>query len=438
MVDLQALCASEKAEGRAATLFKNKALMKLCDDMRRAQGWCRGERPAPPTKASVWAALLRMEKTWCRNTEEDGPEPSDEDGLENYGRGFSDPDHHDTPAASQRDPSATTVKKARVEYGGINVDPILNIPDTSDVKRVQYVEERKRPQVLWMLSLIREIARLDPPSANDDIASVQPQSKRHVHLVDIGGGRGDLANAVAAFVSQAEVANCVDVHVTVIDNNKPSLDDGKQRATDAGVVDRMSFVLCDVSDATQVSSLAAGKHLPWYSPTTDLPCSVDLVFGLHCCGGLSEAAVELAVACQANFCVCTCCFCSNQHLASLSRRADSMYAAEQLALQQQDHHVGAGVETPENNLRGLAEKHKTDREVLQPLAVTVRMQGQHRAIRALNAMRLAAAREAFDNRWRPTSNDVAENRTRLRTHQRSFPVSYSVQNRVMVGTIERR
>ena len=41
---------------------------------------------------------------------------------------------------------------------------------------------------------------------------------------------------------------------------------------------------------------------------------VDLVVGLHACGGLSDLIVAHAVAQGAAFVVCTCCFMSNRHL----------------------------------------------------------------------------------------------------------------------------
>jgi hypothetical protein len=65
------------------------------------------------------------------------------------------------------------------------------------------------------------------------------------------------------------------------------------------------------------------------------PSSIDIVCGLHCCGGLSERALELAIHASAHFAVCTCCFCSNPELASLTHSyaaslthsyADSSYA----------------------------------------------------------------------------------------------------------------
>lgn len=46
---------------------------------------------------------------------------------------------------------------------------------------------------------------------------------------------------------------------------------------------------------------------------------VDIVVGLHCCGGLSEVALNVAAASHASFLVCTCCFCSHPQLALLTK-----------------------------------------------------------------------------------------------------------------------
>ena len=49
--------------------------------------------------------------------------------------------------------------------------------------------------------------------------------------------------------------------------------------------------------------------------------AADLIVGLHCCGGLAEAAVAFSIAMGASFAVCCCCFCSNHDLAYLTKTA---------------------------------------------------------------------------------------------------------------------
>ena len=63
------------------------------------------------------------------------------------------------------------------------------------------------------------------------------------------------------------------------------------------------------------------------------------------------------------------------------------------------------------------------------LAVTVGGKGQHSAIRAYNSMRLVAA----ESRCKALHTDSV-----LKTWQETFPVEYSVQNRVLMGTIVRQ
>jgi hypothetical protein len=157
---------------------------------------------------------------------------------------------------------------------------------------------------------------------------------------------------------------------------------------------------------------------------------VDLVFGLHCCGGLAEAAVELALTLYASFCVSTCCFPSNPHLASLSKRADDAVAIAAKAGKANKKILDDGsVLLPTSGMLPVPERQKADRTLVAALAVTVGAEGQHRAMRAINAMRLTMAESHF-------SGDAEGKSTRLITTQRSFPASMSVQNRILVGTVQ--
>lgn len=131
-------------------------------------------------------------------------------------------------------------------------------------RRMAYLEKKKQPQVLWMLQ--------------------QLQQFKFTHICDVGGGRGDLAIAIALHFPHA--------HVTVIDINEQSLQVGKQRAKD---LPNICF-LC--ADATT------------FVPQT----KVDVFVGLHACGGLSDCILELALKLQAGFVICTCCFGKNMNM----------------------------------------------------------------------------------------------------------------------------
>ena len=410
------LCNHERDSGRSATLFKNEALFQVCKDIREFQGWTSTRSPhgrPPRTTVKTWEALLRMEQFWCRETDgieenldENKWKPSPTQNTENpNGQGG-------TLSLQENDVSRS---HERVVYGGVDVDPSLNLPDLTDERRIRYVEERKRPQIQWMLELIRRLTGFSDEDIERKSESCTYDAPSELHLLDIGGGRGDLANAVTAFFAQPEIQKHVSVHVTVVDINQPSLDDGKARAEASDLKSYMSFVYCDLGEKHEVEKLLSEKR------------KVDLVFGLHCCGGLAEAAVELAVASRAAFCVCTCCFRSNQHLASLTR------LSKNIALSRTVHESDQSNPSleKEHDLQSILSRQKRDLERVSTLAVLAGAQGQHRAIRAYNAMRLAAVELRF-NEMHNSSTSCSS--VSMRTWQESFPIQFSVQNRIMVGT----
>lgn len=419
--ELFRLCNHERDSGRSATLFKNEALVQACKDIREFQGWTSTRSPhgrPPRTTVKTWEALLRMEQLWCRETdgiETDGIEenldenkwkPSQTQKPENpHGQGR-------TPSLQDHDDSRS---HERIVYGGVDVDPSLNLPDLTDERRIRYVEERKRPQIQRMLKLIRRLTGFSDDDIKRKSESRAQDAPIQLHLLDIGGGRGDLANAVTAFFAQPEIQKHVCAHVTVIDINQPSLDAGKARAEAADLQSYMSFVYCDLGEKHEVEKLLSEKN------------KVDLVFGLHCCGGLAEAAVELAIASCAAFCVSTCCFRSNEHLASLTR------LSENIALSRTDHESdqNTSLEKQQHDLQSILSRQKRDRERVSTLAVLAGAQGQHRAIRAYNAMRLVAVEQRF-NEIHNSSTSCGS--VSMRTWQESFPIEFSVQNRIMVGT----
>ena len=296
--------------------------------------------------------------------------------------------------------------------------PLVDIPGTTGVGSIGKGGEKGEPL----------------PGAQGEAVDAEvgrpPASPRPVRLVDVGGGRGDLSNAVAAYFAQPCVRRRFSVHVTVVDSNGPSLEAGRDRAAAAGLSPLMSFVLCDLSDKAQTAGLIASGGAGGLSSSS----SFDLVFGLHCCGGLAEAAVELAVRSRARaFCVSTCCFRSYPSLASLTRNADVMIARG-------EEGVGLGTDDDE-------EEHGRDRDLVSSLAVVVGGRGQHRAIRAMNAMRLVSAEDRFSSGTKAalSTTSVSSSRRRdgegseeLVTWQEAFPVRYSVQNRVMIGRTMRR
>ena len=154
-------------------------------------------------------------------------------------------------------------------------DPALNLPNSEDKRRRRYIEERKRPQIEWLIEQIRKLAR--------------ERGGAFRTILDIGGGRGDLALAMAHCFPEARVR--------VLDANADSLLAGEARAAEAGL-ENVTFTVQDVESAT------AGE---WAAES-------ELLVGLHACGGLSDALLRLALGANASFLICTCCFAGNGHL----------------------------------------------------------------------------------------------------------------------------
>lgn len=187
-------------------------------------------------------------------------------------------------------PPAPAAAALATEIACGRVDPHRNVPADADWRRVRYIDQKKQPQVQWMcariVALLSEMRRRNKGVCNDT-------NSKQWNIVDVGGGRGDLALAVAAAVPE----DCV---VHVVDTNAESLAAGRARAEAEGLLPQMRFVCAPVECVAN-----------------QLHC--DLVIGLHACGGLSEYALRLAVAQRASFLVCTCCFNSHPNLAVLTR-----------------------------------------------------------------------------------------------------------------------
>lgn len=167
----------------------------------------------------------------------------------------------------------------------------LNVPVSSDDEtilmsargkqsRKDYLLDKKHPQVEWMVQRIRQIIQERSTSTTTSIQ----------HIVDVGGGRGDLAVTLA--VQFASVAL-----VTVVDKNVASLAAGRDYAAVSGAAaDRMNFVRADFVDFCR--NQQQQQQLP----------QVDLVVALHACGDLSDAALSYATECGCSFVICPCCY----------------------------------------------------------------------------------------------------------------------------------
>ena len=149
-------------------------------------------------------------------------------------------------------------------------DPILrsSLPGSS-------WRRKKRPQLEWMAREIARVARSHPDYGN-----------RTLEILDVGGGKGDLANYLARYLDD-------DVRVNVLDVSKGAIANGAMRARKLKV--DVEFHLGDAS------------RMLWYD-------RIDIVVALHACGHLSDVALGHAVRHHAGLVICPCCFLSNPHL----------------------------------------------------------------------------------------------------------------------------
>lgn len=137
-------------------------------------------------------------------------------------------------------------------------------------------QRKKRPQLEWMVQEIAQVAR-----SHIDFG------KRTLHILDVGGGKGKLANYLAQSLGDK-------VQVHVVDIAKGAIQNGAMRAK------RLNLsVQYQVADA---------------SLTQFLDQRMDMVVALHACGHLSDVALAHAVQHEAGFVICPCCFLSNPSL----------------------------------------------------------------------------------------------------------------------------
>jgi hypothetical protein len=490
-----------------APVFKLAELQTLCGAMRTAQGWYSSKGNAQlaalrPPRARTWEAVLRLEELW-------GPAARLRSGAD-YGCGTG------TAVGVGAAGGAASAAEMDSEWLLGRAEPMLHIPvgeetRSKSLSRRGYVTDRKRPQVVWMLGLLRALGRriLAERERRGSVGAEAAASSGKqegsgvagprspplpLRLVDIGGGRGDLALAIAGCLGPSLRLPGVDgqqhavaVHVLVLDINALSLAQGEKRAREAGLIPSrgvggngacsLEFMQCDVSDSAAVTSCLEarsyaslsrhglgeeGKREDAGGDGRGASLGVDLVVGIHCCGGLTEAALGLALERRAGWAVCSCCFNSHPQLATLSCDADAMAAtiaasATGATAAAQDGHglalaaslsLAAAVVAEGEGVAGhgsghdgaAAAGHAADRQLVCALAQATEFHGQHRAQRAINALRLAVcdARAAQSCPSPPSlfkRKLQAAEELSLETWLLEFPVSYSKQNSVLVGSV---
>jgi hypothetical protein len=159
---------------------------------------------------------------------------------------------------------------------------VINLPTGSDhvisangkLTRREYLVTKKNNQTQWFVERIARLA-----SKNN-----QP----YWRFLDVGGGRGDLAVAIALHFNNA--------HITVVDCNESSIAAGKVYATKCNVDDRIDFIFQNFSD----------YYAEYVNDGSD--DRIDVVVALHACGDLSDMALSFAQQNECAFVVCPCCY----------------------------------------------------------------------------------------------------------------------------------
>jgi hypothetical protein len=228
-------------------------------------------------------------------------------------------------------------------------------------------QSKKRPQLEWMGQQIRSVLK-----------SHKDYGKRKLLILDIGGGKGSLANYLGRAIT--------DVQIHVVDICEGAVANGELKAKKLNVP--VEFQIADASSSSALKEVQA-----------------DVVVALHACGHLSDVALAHAIQRRAGFVIVPCCFNSNPHLRIPSSSSSSPVRET----------VPDWLGVPPEDWSALKLLAEVQGDI--PLA--------SEAIGILCAVRAEAARKKM------ISED--ENMEEPDIKIRSFPIQYSTRNTVLVG-----
>ena len=235
-----------------------------------------------------------------------------------------------------------------------NSEKHMNIPDgTINIKsthgfltRGEYIEKKKSKQVSWFISRLKQL----------------PKHKQPKHILDVGGGRGDLVVSICQAFP--------DMRATVVDKNERSLVAGQKYASSNGVLDRIHFWLGDFTDfcIEQEETKVDVERFPH---------PIDFVVALHACGDLSDLAIHFAVKNKLEFLICPCCY-TKRYLAP--KFVPSWYQACIMKASSEQNTQINDIERRVDSLTRLAELNE-------------RSDLSRRAILVINSMRVAVCKD---------------------------------------------
>jgi len=159
----------------------------------------------------------------------------------------------------------------RAKYPVESVVEYQDFSQSDNMREGSRWKRKKEPQLIWMAQQVKEAVVSHPAYGTG----------RPLRVLDVGGGKGYLANHLAKVLGDA-------ISIQVIDVAQGAIKNGAMRSK------RLQLpVDYTVGDASKASF------------------QVDLVVALHACGALTDVAMGHATDNGAAFVICPCCFKSN-------------------------------------------------------------------------------------------------------------------------------
>ena len=254
-------------KGRSRRLALNKIISRLegKDEEEERQNRRLPKRRLPHMKRKHLLNLERIEKSGLLLTSSNGSDSLYDLEKEKKWK-LCQPCSSDIPI--------DTLQQQEEKCKQFTINVPLNAENTISthgfLTRGEYIEGKKMKQVAWFISRIKAT------------------NKSPRHILDVGGGRGDLAVQLAVEFKKSLV--------TVVDQNESSLNAGEEYSGKLGVSERMTFWHGDFRD-----------FIRQYQKD-DESNPIDYVVALHACGDLSDLALEFANKIDSDFLVCPCCY----------------------------------------------------------------------------------------------------------------------------------
>ncbi len=257
-----------------------------------------------------------------------------------------------------------------------------NNSEAVDVHDGSRYQRSKEPQVAWMIHQIAQVIESHPSF-----------HQRPLQILDIGGGKGHLSNALAQFFGPNTV------QVRVIDISFGAIKNGQMRAKRQ----MLQNIQYRVQNATTLLS----------SPNDD---GVDLVVGLHACGTLTDIALHYASHHRAAFVICSCCYLSNSHLPIISSGGKTIQTAT-------DWLISANSSTTIST--------KEYQTLLKLAEIQGDYQMSHLATHSICSIRASAV-----NYYWYQAQQEKQKQYELSIAIKTMPIQYSTRNFCLVGLVQ--